>query len=84
MGVGVGHAAPGESRRRLPGAPNTDKSRGRERERKATRVGSGNKGEQSGEEGGGKEGQMGRGRKEREMGKERRGDSLPSARLGKQ
>lgn len=33
-------------------------------------MGSGNKGEQSGEGGGGKEGQMGRGRKEREMGKE--------------
>ena len=57
-------------------------SQGGERESKATRVGSGNKGEQRGEEDGGKEGQMGRGRKEREMGKQEEGrESLPSARL---
>lgn len=46
----------------------------RVKESKATRVGSGNKGEQRGEGDGGKEGQMGRGRKEREMGKEGKGE----------
>ena len=71
-GVGVGHAAPGESGRRLPGAPNTDSPRGRERERgegrgaKLRRGGVEIKGS-GGERGdGGEEGQMGRGRKERE------------------
>lgn len=37
VGVGVSHAAPGESGRRLPGAPNTGKPRGREREREEGR-----------------------------------------------
>lgn len=71
VGVGVSHAAPGESGRRLPGAPNTDKPRGREREREEGRRaklrGWGVEIKGSGEGNGGKEGQMGRGRKEREM-----------------
>lgn len=47
---------------------------------RATRAGSGNKGEQRGEGDGGQEGQMGRGRKEREVGREGKGEREPAER----